>query len=148
MVALRSLLLATVALATPAHVWAQETPSQPPQAEQPPADEAEEEDADEEEDEESAVEEVTVSASRAGTRASIDSISYSLADDLQATTGSLADALRNIPSVEVDPNGNVSLRGDANVTILIDGRPSACRSRRSGRRRWRPVRRPAARRAS
>lgn len=128
MVALRTLLLATVALATPAHVWAQETPSQPPQAEQPPADEAEEEDADEEEDEESAVEEVTVSASRAGTRASIDSISYSLADDLQATTGSLADALRNIPSVEVDPNGNVSLRGDANVTILIDGRPSALMS--------------------
>ncbi len=57
-------------------------------------------------------------------RTSIDSTSYSLAEDLQAKTGSLADALRNIPSVDVDPQGNVSLRGDSNVTILIDGRPS------------------------
>ncbi|WP_262423443.1 TonB-dependent receptor plug domain-containing protein [Brevundimonas denitrificans] len=57
-------------------------------------------------------------------RTSIDSTSYSLANDLQATTGSLADALRNIPSVDVDPQGGVSLRGDSNVTILVDGRPS------------------------
>ena len=57
-------------------------------------------------------------------RTSIDSVSYSLANDLQATTGSLADALRNVPSVDVDPQGSVSLRGDSNVTILVDGRPS------------------------
>ncbi len=57
-------------------------------------------------------------------RTSINSISYSLAEDLQASTGSLADALRNVPSVDVDPQGNVSLRGDSNVTILVDGRPS------------------------
>ena len=58
-------------------------------------------------------------------RTSTDSISYSLADDLQASTGSLADALRNVPSVDVDPQGGVSLRGDPGVTILVDGRPSA-----------------------
>lgn len=57
-------------------------------------------------------------------RTSVDSISYSMAEDLQSPTGTLADALRNIPSVEVDPDGNVSLRGDSGVTILIDGRPS------------------------
>jgi outer membrane receptor protein involved in Fe transport len=50
--------------------------------------------------------------------------SYSLADDLQATTGSVGDALRNVPSVEVDVQGNVALRGDPNVTIMIDGKPS------------------------
>lgn len=125
MVALRTLLLATVALASPSLVWAQQTPAQPPQGEQPAQPPADDQDDEDSEEEEAAVEGVTVSASRTGTRASIDSVSYSLADDLQAQTGSLADALRNVPSVEVDPNGNVSLRGDANVTILIDGRPSA-----------------------
>ncbi|RYG13570.1 MAG: TonB-dependent receptor, partial [Caulobacteraceae bacterium] len=55
---------------------------------------------------------------------SVDSVSYSVADDLQTATGTLADTLRNIPSVEVDPEGNVSLRGDPGVTILVDGRPS------------------------
>lgn len=68
---------------------------------------------------------VVVAARANGVRTSIDSISYSLADDLQAATGTLAEALRNVPSVDVDPQGNVSLRGDGNVTILVDGRPSA-----------------------
>ena len=76
-------------------------------------------------DDQTKVEDVTVTARTSDTRTSIDSVSYSLANDLQATTGSLADALRNVPSVDVDPQGNVSLRGDGNVTILVDGRPSA-----------------------
>jgi outer membrane receptor protein involved in Fe transport len=57
-------------------------------------------------------------------RSSIDRRSYGVATDLQSTTGSISDALRNIPSVEVDVQGNVSLRGDTNVTIMIDGKPS------------------------
>jgi len=71
-----------------------------------------------------AVEGVTVTSDPAAMRTSIDRRSYSVANDLSARTGSIADALRNIPSVEVDVQGNVSLRGDANVTILIDGKPS------------------------
>jgi outer membrane receptor protein involved in Fe transport len=71
------------------------------------------------------VEGVTVTgASQNGMRTSIDRKSYGIATDLQTTTGSVSDALRNIPSVEVDPQGNVSLRGDGNVTILLDGKPS------------------------
>ena len=50
---------------------------------------------------------------------------YSVAADLQATTGTAADVLNDIPSVDVDADGNVSLRGDQHVTILIDGKPSA-----------------------
>ncbi len=71
-----------------------------------------------------AVEAVTITSDSAATRTSIDSRSYSVTNDLSAKTGSIADALRNVPSVEVDVRGNVSLRGDANVTIMIDGKPS------------------------
>jgi outer membrane receptor protein involved in Fe transport len=62
---------------------------------------------------------------KAAVSVSIDRRSYSVAGDLRTTTGSVADALRNVPSVEVDPQGNVSLRGDPSVTILVDGHPAA-----------------------
>jgi len=72
------------------------------------------------------VDEVTVTgASQSGYRSSIDRRSYGVANDLAATTGTISDVLKNIPSVEVDVQGNVSLRGDTNVTILVDGKPSA-----------------------
>ncbi len=68
---------------------------------------------------------VTITAPAAqDIKTSIDRRSYSLGKDLQATTGSVADVLRNVPSVQVDVQGNVSLRGDPNVTIMIDGKPS------------------------
>lgn len=67
---------------------------------------------------------VVVTAPGQELRTSIDRRSYSIGKDLQAATGSIADALRNIPSVDVDVQGNVSLRGDPNVTIMIDGKPS------------------------
>ncbi|HST92363.1 MAG TPA: TonB-dependent receptor [Brevundimonas sp.] len=89
-----------------------QAPAQPA-AQTPPADEP------------ARVGDVVVSGRASDVRSSIDSTSYSLANDLQAANGTLAEALRNVPSVEVDPDGNVSLRGDANVTILVDGRPSA-----------------------
>jgi outer membrane receptor protein involved in Fe transport len=70
------------------------------------------------------VEGVTVTGTAPPLRTAIDRKSYSVTNDLQATTGSISDALRNVPSVEVDLQGNVSLRGDQNVTIMIDGKPS------------------------
>jgi outer membrane receptor protein involved in Fe transport len=68
--------------------------------------------------------EVRVEGTGPPVRTSIDRKSYSVTNDLRATSGSIGDALRSVPSVEVDVQGNVSLRGDANVTILIDGKPS------------------------
>ena len=95
----------------------QPTPQQPP-AQQPSTPAAQQDEAP------ATVGDVVVVGQASEVRTSIDSVSYSLANDLQATTGSLADALRNVPSVDVDPQGAVSLRGDSNVTILVDGRPS------------------------
>lgn len=71
-----------------------------------------------------AVEGVVIRSDSTAMRTDIDRRSYSVANDLSAKTGSISDALRNIPSVEVDVQGNISLRGDPNVTILIDGKPS------------------------
>jgi outer membrane receptor protein involved in Fe transport len=71
------------------------------------------------------VQEVTVTgASRQGLRTEVDRRSYGITGDLQTTTGSIGDALRNVPSLSVDVQGNVALRGDPNVTIMIDGQPS------------------------
>ncbi len=49
---------------------------------------------------------------------------YSVASDVQSTFGTLSDILNVIPSVDVDADGGVSLRGDSKVLILIDGKPS------------------------
>ncbi len=68
---------------------------------------------------------VVVTGTRSDVVATPDRVSFRVADDLQVQTGTLADALRAVPGVEVDLQGQVSLRGDPGVTILVDGRPSA-----------------------
>jgi outer membrane receptor for ferrienterochelin and colicin len=71
------------------------------------------------------VSEVVVTGTPPAVIKSIDRRSYAIGKDVQAATGSIADVLRHLPSVQVDSDGNVSLRGDPSVTLLIDGRPSA-----------------------
>ena len=39
--------------------------------------------------------------------------------------GTANDILKNIPSVDIDQDGRIMLRGDGSVTVLIDGRPSS-----------------------
>jgi outer membrane receptor protein involved in Fe transport len=67
---------------------------------------------------------VTVQAIKPEVQVLPDRTVYSLDKNLQSATGSLSDALRTLPSVNVDIDGNVSLRGDSNVTILVDGKES------------------------
>ena len=55
----------------------------------------------------------------------LDKKIYNIGQDLTVSGGSASDVLDNVPSVSVDVEGNVALRGNDNVAILIDGRPSA-----------------------
>src|SRR5689334_11158971 len=68
---------------------------------------------------------IVVTGNRRQYDSSIDRRSYNVGSDVQAATGSIGDVLRNIPSVDVDLQGNVSLRGDPHVTILVDGKPTS-----------------------
>jgi outer membrane receptor for ferrienterochelin and colicin len=70
------------------------------------------------------MESVVVTARKLAVETLIDRKVYSVTDDVQAAFGTVSDVLSAIPSVDVDPDGNVSLRGDSNVLILIDGKPS------------------------
>jgi outer membrane receptor for ferrienterochelin and colicin len=67
---------------------------------------------------------VVVTSPRLPVQTFIDRKVYSLTDDLQASFGTLSNVLTDIPSVNVDPDGNLTLRGDSHVLILIDGKPS------------------------
>ena len=70
------------------------------------------------------MESVEVSSSRSTFYNSIDRKVYDIGRDVQGVTGSASNLLQNVPSVDVDIEGNVSLRGDSNVLILIDGKTS------------------------
>ncbi|GAA0547296.1 outer membrane receptor protein involved in Fe transport [Rhizomicrobium palustre] len=73
---------------------------------------------------EQAKETVTVAGTRPSVQVLADRTVYSLDKNIQSSTSSISDILRNLPSLDVDIDGNVSLRGDQNVTILIDGKKS------------------------
>ncbi len=72
-----------------------------------------------------ALPDVAVTAQRNDVLLAADRKIYRVTENSIDAGGSAADVLENIPSVEVDLDGNVSLRGDANVRILIDGKPSS-----------------------
>ena len=54
----------------------------------------------------------------------IDKKVYNVEKNIISESGSATDVLKNVPSVSVDEEGRVSLRGSGNVRILINGRPS------------------------
>jgi iron complex outermembrane receptor protein len=71
------------------------------------------------------VKEVQVDANRQEVLRSIDKTTYIVGTNLVNTGGTATELLQNVPGVSVDIDGNISLRGNANVTVLVDGKPSA-----------------------
>jgi outer membrane receptor protein involved in Fe transport len=68
--------------------------------------------------------EVVVTGEKQMYENSIDKKVFNVAKDVTSQSGSLAQAMQNVPSVSVDMDGNVSYRGSENVTIFINGKPS------------------------
>jgi len=71
-----------------------------------------------------ALEEVQVVGERTEVEFRLDKRIYNVGSDITVRGGSVADVLDNVPSVSVDIDGNVALRGNDNVRILINGKPS------------------------
>ena len=69
--------------------------------------------------------EVVVTAETTQVDVRLDKKIYNIGKDLTTAGGTVADALNNVPSVSVDIEGGISLRGNENVRILINGKPSA-----------------------
>ena len=69
--------------------------------------------------------EVEVLAERTTVELRLDKKIYNVGQDLTVSGGTVSDVLDNVPSVSVDVEGNVQLRGNDDVRILINGKPSA-----------------------
>ena len=68
--------------------------------------------------------EVVVRVEKSTVEIKLDKKVYNVGQDMMVKGGTASDVLDNVPSVTVDAEGNVALRGNDNVKVLIDGRPS------------------------
>ncbi|MFD1096055.1 TonB-dependent receptor domain-containing protein [Salegentibacter chungangensis] len=71
------------------------------------------------------LDEVVVRAETTQVDIRLDKKIYNIGKDLTTGGGTVSDALNNVPSVTVDIDGGIALRGNENVRILINGKPSA-----------------------
>lgn len=72
--------------------------------------------------------EVVIQANEYAVDYHIDKKVLHVSSQLTSSSGSAVDVLQNTPSVKVDVEGNVALRGNSNFTVLIDGRPTVLES--------------------
>jgi outer membrane receptor protein involved in Fe transport len=71
-----------------------------------------------------AIEKVEIVAQKDLVKTDIGTRSYNVSQDLVNRGGTALDVMQNIPSVQVDENNNVTLRGSSNLTILVNGKQS------------------------
>lgn len=71
------------------------------------------------------LDEVVIRAETTEVQVRLDKKIYNIGKDLTSGGATVSDALNNVPSVTVDIDGAIALRGNENVKILINGKPSA-----------------------
>lgn len=71
------------------------------------------------------MDEVQVKADAPRVQYKIDKKVINVSQDLTSASGTAVDALENVPSVKVDIEGNVTMRGSTNFNVLVDGKPTA-----------------------
>lgn len=72
----------------------------------------------------SMLDETVVVAERTTIEQRVDRKIINVGKDLMTTGASASELMQNVPSVNVDQDGNISLRGNSNVRILVDGKPT------------------------
>ncbi|MDE3741113.1 TonB-dependent receptor domain-containing protein [Maribacter polysaccharolyticus] len=70
------------------------------------------------------LDEVVVTSNDSNYKIELDKKVYNVSKDLSVSGGSLIDVMQNVPSVQVEVDGKMSIRGNGSVHILIDGRIS------------------------
>lgn len=74
------------------------------------------------------LDEITVRAEKSTTEFKLDKRVFNVGKDLSSTGASVLEVLNNVPSVNVNIEGDISLRGSSGVQILINGKPSVLAS--------------------
>ncbi len=71
------------------------------------------------------VDEIIVQGRQDILKSGIDKKVYNVGQDLTVRGGTANDVLKNLPSIDIDQDGKILLRGEGSVNILIDGKPSS-----------------------
>ncbi|PKL82354.1 MAG: hypothetical protein CVV24_10555 [Ignavibacteriae bacterium HGW-Ignavibacteriae-3] len=69
--------------------------------------------------------EVVVQGQRDALTANLDKKVYTVDQNMANSGGTAVDVMQNVPSVSVDADGGVAVRGNSNINVLVDGRPAA-----------------------
>ncbi|MCM1318969.1 MAG: TonB-dependent receptor [Muribaculaceae bacterium] len=70
------------------------------------------------------LDEVVVTGQKPLIQTSADKVTYNMDEDPSAQTATVSDALRKVPMISVDADGNIKLKGESNFQIYMNGKPN------------------------